>query len=142
MINTFRKKWCKKSLHGNPPGNIPGKTHPFLNTCFYEQMLLFASRQRFLMVLTCSWVFWPKNDTERSWSHLKKQVLEQKRAVMVKNKGIVVKFVAGLYGHMHPNRMTQISIIILQQGAIWTQSIRNFTQKAKSRPVHTRPDRH
>ena len=29
-------------------------------------------------VLTCSWVFWPKNNTERIWNYLKKQVLSPK----------------------------------------------------------------
>ena len=48
-------------------------------------MTFLASRQRFFIVLTCSWVFLPKNDTERLWYHLQNQVLESKRAVMVKN---------------------------------------------------------
>ena len=38
-------------------------------------MLFSASRQRFLMVLTCSWVSWRKNDTERSRNLFKKQIL-------------------------------------------------------------------
>ena len=35
--------------------------------------LFFASRQRSLMVLTCSWASWPKKDTERIWNYLKSQ---------------------------------------------------------------------
>ena len=48
--------------------------------------MFFASGQCFLMVLMCSWVFWPRNDTERLWNHLKRQVLEPKQAVTVKKK--------------------------------------------------------
>ena len=69
----------KEVLQGNPPGkHTPFKMH------FCEKMSFLASRRRFLMVLTCSWVSWPKNDTEWLWNHLKKQVLEPKRAVLVK----------------------------------------------------------
>ena len=45
-------------------GKSSGKTHPFL-THSYEKMSFWASRQCFLIVLTCSGIFWPKNDTER-----------------------------------------------------------------------------
>jgi len=50
----------------------------FLNA-FLRKLTFLASRQRFRMVLTCSWVSCSKNDTERLWNHLKKQVLEPKR---------------------------------------------------------------
>ena len=43
--NMFKNKICVFPKH-------------FASTHFYEEML--TSRQRFLIVLTCSWVFWPK----------------------------------------------------------------------------------
>ena len=78
------KSLNKTPFYGSPhprEGNLPGK-----HTClmhFYERMLFLTSRQRFLMVLRCSWVSWPKNDTERLWNHLKKQVLEPSCTVLV-----------------------------------------------------------
>ena len=45
-----------------------------------KNIIFLASRQRFLMVLTCSWVFWPKNDTEQIWHYLKKPVWDPKCA--------------------------------------------------------------
>ena len=48
--------------------------------CIWTKSFILASRQRFLIVLTCSWVFWPKNNTERIWNYLKKLVLDPKHA--------------------------------------------------------------
>ena len=59
-------------------GNVQEKCVSFPH--FYEKMSFLASRQCFLIVLTCSWVFWPKNDTERIWNYLKKPVLDPKCA--------------------------------------------------------------
>ena len=50
-----------------------------------EKMSFLPSRQRFLMVLTCSWVSWPKDDAERSRNFVKKSVLNPKRAKLIKN---------------------------------------------------------
>ena len=52
---------------------------PFFNFSF-TKMWFSVSRQRFLMVLTCSWVSWCKNDTERSRNFFKKQILNPKHA--------------------------------------------------------------
>ena len=48
---------------------------PFLNA-FLRKILFLASRQRFLMVLTCSWVSWRKNDTERSRNFFKNLLIQ------------------------------------------------------------------
>ena len=45
--------------------------------------MFLASRLCFFMILTCSWVSWPKNDTERIWNHLKKPVLDPKHVKLV-----------------------------------------------------------
>ena len=55
-------------------------------TTMFEKNVL-ASRQCFLMVLTCSWVSWPKNDAERIWNHLKKPVLDPKCAKFDQKSG-------------------------------------------------------
>ena len=52
---------------------------------FYDNFNFWSPDNIFLIVLTCSWVFWPKNYTERIWNHLKKQVLKPNCVVMVKN---------------------------------------------------------
>ena len=46
---------------------------------FYENVVC-GLQTTFLIMLACSWVFWPKNDTERIWNYLKKHVLDPKRA--------------------------------------------------------------
>ena len=80
----------REALQGNPPGKL-------FVICFYDKMLFLVSWQRFFMFLTCSWVFLPKTEAERSWNHIKKLVLEPRCAVMVnKTRKTVVKFVAGL----------------------------------------------
>ena len=59
-----------------------GKFTDFLCNYFkymFTKISFLASRHCFLIVLTCSWVFWPKNDIERIWNFLKKPVLDPKR---------------------------------------------------------------
>ena len=65
---SFRTEMCKIE-----------RKHIF-SKCIYGTMLFLASRQLVLIVLMCSWVLWPKNDTERIWNYLKKQVLDPKRS--------------------------------------------------------------
>ena len=61
--------------------------HTFFKCIFMKQMSFFVYRQRFFMVLTCSWIFWPKNDTERIWNYLKKQVLDPKHVKFAEKSG-------------------------------------------------------
>ena len=77
-----QQHFSREMKQGNPPGKPYRKTHPFFNTFVHAKSFVFlASRQRFLIVLTCSSIFWPKNDAERSRNYLKKQVLEPNCAV-------------------------------------------------------------
>ena len=79
MISIFREKWGRKTLRRN----TLRRDYTLFWYIFIKRSSFFAFRQRFLMVLTCSWVFWAKNDTERLWNYLRKQVLEPKRVVLV-----------------------------------------------------------
>ena len=75
------------------------KTYFFLNAFLWKNDIL-VSRQRFLMVLTCSWVSWPKNDAERSRNYFKKSVLDPKHAKFDKNPSFGhVRAVGGIMGY-------------------------------------------
>ena len=57
-------------------GKSSGKTHMFFVVfIFLWTNVVFGLQTMFFMVLTCSWVFLPKNenDTERIWNYLEKQ---------------------------------------------------------------------
>ena len=67
---------------------------------FYEKMLCVASRQWFLMVLTCSWVSWPKNDAERFGNYFKKSVLDPEHSKFDQNPSFGhVRAVGGIMGY-------------------------------------------
>ena len=54
----------------------------------------------FLMVLTCSWVSWPKNDAERFRNYFKKSVLDPKHAKIDQNPSFGhVRAVGGIMGY-------------------------------------------
>ena len=78
----YRPTWARPcSLKS---GKVQEKNACFFYTCLSE-IVVFDSRQRFFMVLTCSWAFWLNYDTERLWNHIKKQVLEPQRALLRKS---------------------------------------------------------
>ena len=52
----------------------------FYVTHFSQKSSFLNSRQRYLMVLTCSSDFWPKYEWEHLWNHVKMQVLDPKGA--------------------------------------------------------------
>ena len=76
-----QKSLNKTPFYGSPQpreGNLPGK-HNFFK-CMFTKMWFFCLQTTFFMVLSCSWVSWHKNDTERSRNFFKKQILNPKHA--------------------------------------------------------------
>ena len=73
---------------------------PFFKCMFMKNMLFSASRQRFLMVLPCSWVSWPKNDAERFRNYFKNAALDPKHAKFDQNPSFGhVRAVGGIMGY-------------------------------------------
>ena len=72
-----------------PYGKFTKVFLPFSNA-FLRKITFSTSRQRFLIVLTCSWVFWSKNDIERMWNYLKKRVLDPKHAKFDQQSGFYI----------------------------------------------------
>ena len=84
---------------GIPPGKpsrdpLPPGKHTLFKYIFTKNNVF--GIQTFFNGFNMFLSFLAENDTERSWNHLKKQVLEPQDAVMVKNSETVVNFVAGL----------------------------------------------
>ena len=105
------QNWNKslKSDMSGPLKNRKGparalEERPFL-THSYEKMLFWSSRQRFLIVLTCSWISSPKNDAERIWNYLKKLILDPKCAEL-EQKSSFWRLVSVSWGWGNPQAAT------------------------------------
>ena len=80
-----RTIWVHMGLYGpiwGRPGPLKsgkssGEKHFVVQTHVYQKQSFLTSRQRFLMVLPCSWVSWPKNDAECSKKIFKNQFRTQ-----------------------------------------------------------------
>ena len=84
---------------------------------FYEKISFWASRQSFLMVLTCSWVFWSKNDTERICNYLKKPVLDPKGVKLFQKSPFGVSGGQGFLPKIPPS-FTEHLLATLKPGSV------------------------
>ena len=76
------------------------KENIFFEMHFQKKIWFLASRQRFSMVLTCSWVSWPKDDAERFRNYFKKSILNPKHAKFDPNPSFGhVRVVGGIMGY-------------------------------------------
>ena len=74
---------------GIPPGKL--SREPLQKNMFFSNVVVrkdcFWPPDKLFITLACSWSFWPKNDTERIWNHLKKPVLDLKREKLNQKSG-------------------------------------------------------
>ena len=96
---------------------------------FLRKMLVFASRHCFWIVLTCSWVSWPKNDAERSRNYFNKSALDPKHAKFDQNPSFghvpAVGGIMGFSGSVNLKHLLRY-VIFLKSDCFYNTSVFSF----------------
>ena len=125
-----------------PPGGKPPRKTYLVYLYFYVKMLFWASRQHFLMVLTCSWVSWPKNDAERSRNYFKKSVLDPKHVKFDQNPSFGhVRAVGGIMGYSGSVNFKHLLRSMCTDSGYWHSCAATHTSHAyasSSRPASSK----